>query len=290
MRLKADLLLFLVTILWGSAFVVMRLAAGHGTAFILNGFRFLLGGLLLLPFVRLKGAFNRKNLVYIGLAGLALYAAAAFQQLGLATTSAGNAGFITSLYVVFVPIVAWMLWRQPPSMLNGVAVLLAIAGGFLLSTRGSFQFRQGDFLIFVSSFFWALHVIIVGRGQGKIEPLPFALGQFILCGVLSLVTGAIVEHPTLAVMRIILPAILYTGIFSVALGFTMQIVAQKHTPPTDAALILSLEAVFAAFFGGLFLHEVLLPVQMAGCALILGAVVFVQLSGKARRYASQNYP
>jgi len=285
-RLRADLLLILVAIFWGIGFVFMRHAAGHGTIFLLNGSRFILGGLLLLPFTDLKGAINRTNIVYICLAGFALFCASFLQQSGLVSTTAGNAGFITSLYVVIVPIMSWFLWHEQPSSLiiTGLAVLLAVTGGFLLSTAGSFQVRIGDILIFVASFFWAMHVIVVGRGQSKIKPLPFALGQFLLCGMLNLVTGALVERPTGADILFILPAILFTGVFTVALGFTFQIIAQKHTTPNDAALILCLESVFAAFFGWMFLHERLLPVQLAGCILILTAVGLVQIkNGKARK-------
>ena len=283
MRLKADLTLLFVTILWGSAFAVMRVAAGHGSVFFLNGLRFCLGAVLLLPFTKLRGAFNRSNLVYIGLAGFALYVAVGLQQAGLVTTTSGNAGFITSLYVVIVPLLLWIFWRERPSPLTGVAVLMAIAGGFLLSTAGSFQIRPGDVLIFVGSLFWAMHVVVVSRMQGKIAPFPFALGQFAVCGVLNLVTGLFVEHPLLAQMLALIPAIIYTGVFSIAIGFTLQVVAQKHTPANDAALIMSLEAVFAVLFGWLFLHEMLLPVQWSGCVLILAAVVLVQFkNGKMK--------
>lgn len=291
MRLKADLQLFLVTVIWGSAFAVMRLAAGHNTIFLLNGSRFLLGGLLLLPFVKLKGAFNRSNLIYVVLAGFALYFAIALQQAGLVTTTAGNAGFITSLYVVIVPLVLWIFWRERPAPFMGIAILMAIAGGFLLSTGGSFQVLQGDVLMFAGSFFWAMHVIVVAKAQGRISPLPFAFGQFLVCGLLNLGTGAFIEHPGRIDMLYVLPAVLYTGVFSVALGFTFQVIAQKHTPPSDAALILSLEAIFAALFGWLFLHERLLPIQLAGCAFILAAVVLVQVkNGKMRFYDSQSDP
>ena len=286
MRFKADLLLMLVAVLWGSGFVFMRQAAGHGTILLLNGSRFLLGGLLLLPFTRLKGAINQSNILYVCLAGFALFCASLFQQAGLVTTTAGNAGFITSLYVVIVPILLWVLWRERPSSLifTCLAVLLAIIGGFLLSTGGSFRVRIGDVLILICSFFWAMHVIVVGRGQVKIEPLPFALGQFLVCGALNLVAGAIVERPTGGEMLFVLPAIIYTGVFSVALGFTFQVIAQKHTSPYDAALILCLESVFAAVFGGIFLHEGLLPIQLTGCALILIALVLVQIkNGKMRK-------
>src|SRR5450759_1170685 len=147
MRLKADFQLFLVTVIWGSAFAVMRFAAGHHTIFLLNGSRFLLGGLLLLPLAKLRGAFNRSNLVFVVLAGFALYIALAFQQAGLVTTTAGNAGFITSLYVVIVPFVLWIFWRERPSTLMGVAIPLALGGGFLLSTGGNFRVQVGDVLM-----------------------------------------------------------------------------------------------------------------------------------------------
>jgi drug/metabolite transporter (DMT)-like permease len=277
MRLKADLTLLFVTVIWGSAFAVMRLAAGHGTIFILNGLRFLLGALLLLPFLKQRGVFKRSNLGLVGLAGLVLYVAVGLQQAGLATTTAGNGGFITSLYVVIVPIIMWVVWKERPSALTWVAVLMALTGGFLLSTAGSFQFRAGDLLIFLSSIFWAAHVVIVGRVQERMDALPFAMGQFAVCAILNLITGLFLERPTWAVMQVVLPAILYTGILSVGVGFTLQVVAQKHTPANDAALILSLESVFAVFFGWLFLREVLLPIQIAGCLLILAAVVLVQV-------------
>jgi len=283
MRLKADLQLFIVTVIWGSAFAVLRLAAGHHTVFLLNGSRFLLGGLLLLPLVKLKGAFDRSNLGFVALAGFALYAAIGFQQAGLVTTTAGNAGFITCLYVVIVPIVLWVFWHERPSPLMILAIPLAIGGGFLLSTGGIFQVQPGDILVFVGSFFWAMHVIVVAKAQGRIAPLPFALGQFVFCGVLNLLTGAFFERPSQADILYLLPAVLYTAVFAIALGFTFQVIAQKHTPPNDAALILSMEAIFAALFGWWFLHEMLLPQQLLGCALILLAVILLQLkNGKLR--------
>ena len=262
---------------------MMRVAAGHGSIFFLNGLRFLLGALVLLPFTRLRGAFKLNNLSFVGVAGFALYGAVVLQQAGLVTTTAGNGGFITSLYVVIVPIIFWLIWKERPSILTGVAVTLAIAGGFLLSTGGSFQVRSGDVLIFLGSFFWALHVIVVSRMQGKINALPFAFGQFIVCGVLNLATGVFFEHPSQADMVALIPAILYTGVLSIAVGFTLQAVAQKYTPANDAALIMSLESVFAVLFGWLFLREMLVPIQIAGCILILSAVVIIQVKNSTIR-------
>lgn len=277
MRLKADLQLFVATIIWGSAFVVMRIAANHGTIFLLNGSRFLLGGLLLIPFTRLKDAFPRESLIYVGLAGFALFAGVAFQQAGLATTTAGNAGFITSLSVVVVPLLLWAGWREKPSGFTAVAVLLAATGAFLLSTGGRFRFHIGDLFILAGAFFWALHVVVVGKGQKTIALIPFAIGQYFICGVISLIVGAIFERPSQDNLLSILPAILYTGVLSIAIGFTLQVSAQKHTPPADAALIMSLEGAMAAFFGWLFLKELLGVIQVAGCILILAGVALAQL-------------
>ncbi len=277
MRYKADFLLLLATLFWGLAFAVMRQAAGHGTVFYLNGLRFLLGGLLLVPFSKIRGAFHRKNILYVFLAGAALFLGASFQQAGLATTSASNGGFITSLYMVIVPLILWLIWRERPAPRLGAAVLIAAIGGFFLSTGGKFQFNPGDLLVFVGAFFWALHVVVISRGQGHIEPMPFAMGQFLICGILNLITAAFLERPGASELLAVLPAILYTSIFSIAIGFTLQVHAQRHTPPADTALILSMEAVFAAVFGGLILHESLLPLQMMGCGMILLSVLLVQI-------------
>ncbi len=255
MRIKADLTLVLVALLWGSAFVAMRIAAGHNTIFFLNGWRFLLGGLLLLPFSKLKGAFNRQNILYVLLAGFALYAAVGFQQAGLTTTTAGNGGFITILYVIVVPIILWIGWRERPALKVVLAIIVAVIGGFLLSTAGTYHIASGDLLIFAGSFFWGMHVVVVGKVQGHMSALAFAVGQYFACGIFCFITGFFVETPSWQDMYYVLPAILYTAVFSITIGFTLQVIAQKHTPTNDASLILTSEAVFAALFGWIFLKE-----------------------------------
>jgi drug/metabolite transporter (DMT)-like permease len=276
-RLKADLTLLLVTIFWGTAFAVFRIALEHHVVHYLNAFRLLLGAVLLFPLALWqKERVERAHIPIILLTGLILFFAAGLQMIGLVTTTAGNAGFITSMYVVIVPFILWLGWGEKPSFLLLVAVVLAIVGGFLLSTGGSLRLMTGDLWVGASSLFWALHVVIVGRFAKRLPPLSYASGQFFVAGVFSLLAGAFLEHPSQADFLAILPSAIYTGVFSVAVGFTLQVMAQKHTPAGDAALILSLEAVFAAFFGWLFVGEVLLPVQLAGCGLILLAVVMAQ--------------
>lgn len=279
MRIKADLLLLFVALLWGSAFAVMRVAAQYDIVFLLNGSRFLLGGLLILPFIRMKETFSRRNIHLVFLAGFALFSAVTFQQLGLKTTTASNAGFITILYVVIVPAVLWIGWGEQPALKIWMAVAAALLGGFLLSTGGTYRAARGDLLVFFGSFFWAMHVIVIGKAQGRISLLSFACSQYLVCGTLSVVVGAFLEKPSFAIMGSLLPAVLYTAVLSIAVGFTLQVFAQHYTPENDASLILSMEAVFAALFGFIFLGEVLSPIQIIGCALIITAVIVVQFGG-----------
>ena len=276
-RLKADLTLLFVTLLWGSAFAVLRQAVEPGLVFYLNALRLLLGGALLIPISRWQKEKIEKSLIApVMLTGAALFVGVALQMIGLSLTTAGNAGFLSSLYVVFVPFLLWARWGEKPSPLLLVAVALAVVGGFLLSTAGAYRISAGDLWVAVSAIFWALHVVLIGRFAGKIPSIAYAAGQFFVAGLLSLLVAFVRETPSQAGLISLLPSIVYTGIFSIAAGFTLQVYAQRHTPSGDAALILSLEAVFAAFFGWLLIGETLLPIQLLGCALILVGVLLSQ--------------
>jgi drug/metabolite transporter (DMT)-like permease len=279
MRLKADLTLFLVAIIWGTAFVAQRVAGQMGSVYLFNGVRYLLAGLVVLPFVGRVGgqAFNlpRAQWSWMFAAGFLLFVAAALQQAGMLYTTAGNAGFITSLYVVFVPILLWFVWRERSGWLAIAAVGLAGVGAFLLSTDGSIQFRAGDVLELIGAFFWTFHVVLLGKFAVKFEPMSFSAGQLIICGVLNLALGAFIEEPVFDWN--LLGAVVYTAVFSLGLGYSLQVWGQRHTPPADAALILSLESVFAALSGWLILNELLTPLQAFGCFLIFSAVVLSQI-------------
>ncbi len=280
MRLKADLLLLLTAVIWGTAFVAQRTAALQNSLFLFNGARFLLGALVLLPFSGLRWRAGGRAWGVACAAGVLLFTAGTLQQLGMRYTTAGNAGFLTSLYVVLVPVLLLAIWRQRPAPQAWAAVFLAAAGAYLLGTKGEgLVFQPGDALELAGAVFWALHVIILGKYAAGTEAVPFAAAQFAVCALLSLLVGWPVEGGDWRGLQPVLFSILYTGVLSVGLGYTLQVWAQRHTPPTEAALILSLEAVTAVAAGWFFLQETLTPLQGAGCALILMGVVIVQFRG-----------
>jgi drug/metabolite transporter (DMT)-like permease len=279
MRLKADLSLLFVSIIWGSAFVAQRVAGQMGSVYLFNGVRYLLAAIMVLAFaIRTGWAANpsfripREQYTWMLVAGFVLFLGSAFQQLGLLNTTAGNAGFITSLYVVLVPVVLFIVWREKSHWISFLAVLLAGAGAFFLSTGGRFEVRTGDIVELFGALFWTFHVIVLGKYASRYEALSFSVGQLIVCGLLNLAIGVYAEK-FMPMNWPLLGAITYTAFLSLGLCYTLQIWAQKHTPPADAALILSLESVFAVFSGWLVLDERLTGNQIFGCSLIFVAVL-----------------
>jgi drug/metabolite transporter (DMT)-like permease len=190
-------------------------------------------------------------------------------------TTAGNAGFITGLYVVLVPFALYFIWREKPHWMSIVAVVLAGVGAFLLSTGGRFEVKPGDALELVGALFWTFHVIVLGKYASRFEAMTFSAGQLIVCGLLNLAVGVVAE-PMMKFSGQLMFAIAYTAFFSLGLCYTLQVWAQRHTPPADAALILSLESVFAVLSGWLVLHEKLISIQVLGCILIFIAVILSQ--------------
>lgn len=299
MRLKADLTLLLVSIIWGSAFVAQRIAGQMGSVYLFNGGRYLLAALVVLPFAmkvsRVVGdledpaasgavagganttyAMPREQYRWMFVAGFVLFVGSALQQLGVVYTTAGNAGFITSLYVVLVPVVLFIGWREKFHWISIAAVVMAVLGAFFLSTGGSFEVQAGDVIELFGALFWAFHVIVLGKYASKFDSLSFSVGQLLVCGLLNLGMGLFTEK-SLPWDLPLLGAIAYTAFFSLGLCYTLQIWAQRHTPPADAALILSLESVFAVISGWLLLDERLSGIQIFGCILIFIAVLFSQL-------------
>jgi drug/metabolite transporter (DMT)-like permease len=282
-RLQADLILLLTAAVWGSGFIAQRVAAPNLSIFFYNGGRFLLGAILLFPLIRFRLSINAKDRLGVALAGIVLFLAGAFQQAGMRTTSAGNAGFITGLYVVFVPIFLFIIWREKQNPNVWFAAILAVFGMFLLSSNGVFQISRGDFLEFIGAILWAFHVIVVSRSIRNVHPLHFAVGQFLVCAALNLTAGFVIEPDAIRLIPTLWWTIIYNGIASVAIGFTLQGIGQKHAPPTDAALILSMESVFAAVLGYLFLHEQFSTIQLIGCFLVMAAIILAQIPQKQKK-------
>jgi drug/metabolite transporter (DMT)-like permease len=278
MRLKADLTLLLVAAIWGSAFVAQRVGAAHIGPFLFNGTRFLLAALVLLPLTGFRLKLDRKNGLWVVAAGLLMCGGSLLQQAGLRWTTAGNAGFITGLYVVFVPVLLLIFWRQQVRATVWLAAFLAAGGIFLLSAGGQLRLAPGDGLELAGAVLWGAHIVVVGRAMRHMDALSFSIGQYLIAGVLQLILGLGLEWQTVPGLTIAWWTVAYTGLLSVAVGYTLQVAAQKYAPPTDAALIMSLEAAFAALAGYLWLGERLRPEQLLGAGLIMAAILLAQFS------------
>jgi drug/metabolite transporter (DMT)-like permease len=285
-RSTSNGLLLLVAVIWGTTFVAQQLGMKDVGPLAYTGARFLLGALCVLPlawreYVRLheRGIRigSRDLLAWFGL-GTLLFLGAIFQQVGVAGTSVSNAGFLTGLYVPLVPILGWWIDKHKPHFFVWPATLGTLLGTFLLSGGDLKSLGEGDFWIIASTVFWAAHVLYVGRVAAKKgAPIQVAFVQFVVCGVLSGIFALGMETNTVAGMVQGLPAIVYAGVLSVGIAFTLQVVAQRHTHATDAAILLSSEIVFAAIAAAIVLGERLSMTQWLGGALIFVCIVAVQI-------------
>ena len=283
---KADSLLMLTAVIWGGAFVAQRVGMDHVGPLTFNGVRFMLGTLTLLPFALRGSKTTEKDLLPRlssgeailggGLAGLVLFAGATLQQIGLVYTTAGKAGFITGLYVVIVPLLG-MLWKQWPGWGGWIGASLAAVGLYLLSVTAEFNLAPGDAWELAGAFMWATHVLILGWLSPRVDVMKLACAQYAVCSCLSLIVAGFTETIAVDSIRQAAIPILYGGVMSVGIAYTLQVVAQRVAPPAHAAIILSLEAVFAALAGWLFLGEVLTPRGLLGCGLMLTGMMVAQL-------------
>jgi len=285
-HLKADGLLLLTALIWGAAFVAQRLGMEHIGPFTFNGVRFALGALALQPLIwRMQKArsgpgASSGRIIRCGLlAGCVLFAGAALQQVGIIYTTAGKAGFITGLYVVMVPLFGLLLGQRAGAG-TWIGALAAAAGLYLLSVNENFSIAFGDLLELIGAVFWAGHVLVIGRlspGMDATDAVKLAAAQFTVCAGLSMGAGVLFESITWAGVSAAAVPILYGGLMSVGVAYTLQVVAQRDADPAHAAIILSLEAVFAAVTGYFVLGEVLALRALIGCGLMLGGMLLSQL-------------
>jgi len=291
---RSNLLLMMSAVIWGFAFVAQRLGMEHVGPFTFNAVRFALGGLVLIPVLRWreksgraspKNGFpaDRKRDLFGGcLAGLVVFAGASFQQLGLVDTTAGKAGFITGLYVILVPMLG-LLGGQRSGWGTWIGAVFAVWGLYFLCITTGWHIGWGDLLVLFGAFFWAVHVHLINWQISKMDAIRLAMIQFTTCSVLSFITAFFTEEITWQGLQLAAVPILYAGLLSVGVAYTLQVVAQREAHPAHAAIILSLEAVFAALGGFLILRESLTSRGILGCALMLTGMLLSQLTIRSLR-------
>jgi drug/metabolite transporter (DMT)-like permease len=285
--MKSNLLLLLTAVIWGFAFVAQRAGMEFIGPFTFNTARFALGSLSLIPLLLInqkrkfeKEKFlplNDKKLLYGGLAaGTVLFLGATFQQGGLVYTDAGKAGFITGFYVILVPILGLFI-KQETSLLTWLGAVVAIVGLYFLSVNETFDINVGDVLVLIGAFFWAIQILVIGYYSTKVDPFQLAFSQFVVCAVFSFVAALITETIVLQNVLLAYLPILYAGLFSVGIAFTIQVVAQREAHPANAAIIMSLEALFAVIGGWMILNESIPVRGLIGCLLMLIGMILSQL-------------
>jgi drug/metabolite transporter (DMT)-like permease len=290
-RLTADLLLLLAAAIWGLAFVFQKTAMEVLGPWTFIAARASLAALTLAPVAWYEWRrstpggtsasvpFLPTGLVSAGLvAGIAFFLGATLQQLGLKTATATNGGFLTALYVVFVPILAWIFFRRRPGIYLVPAVLLSFAGTWLLGGGSIAALSDGDLLIAACAIFWALHVILSERGSAYARPALFTCLQFVTVAIFAIAGAFAFETPTVDALWKASGEILYVGILSSAVTFTLLTMALRYTRASEASVIVSTESLFAALAGALLLGERLSPIAWIGAGLILVATLVIQLA------------
>ena len=298
---KSILLLTLTAFIWGFAFVAQSVGTEFVGPFTFNTCRFLIGGVVLIPFIffsrrtsakndRPNPAGGRRDLLVGGfLCGVALCAASGFQQVGIASTTVGKAGFITALYIVLVPILGIFLGKRPGKNV-WLGVVLAVAGLYFLCITEGFSVGSGDLMVILCALFFSLQILLVDHYSSRVDCVCLACLQFLVCGVISAVAmAALGERPAPSDLAAAWAPILYAGVLSSGVGYTLQAVGQKHTDPTVASLVMSLESVFSVLAGGLILHEALSFREALGCVLMFAAILLAQLPAGALKAGASSF-
>lgn len=287
-KLRGNFLLLITALIWGTAFVAQSEGMNYVEPFTYNAVRTLLGGITLLPVLavfRRKGTVaEKRNTASVKvsikggiLCGLVLFAASSFQQWGLTITTAGKAGFITALYIIIVPLIELVVYRRS-SVLVWICAAIAAAGFWLLCIKEGFSLGKGDGLVLCCAFFFAVHIMVIDFFcEKKCDGILMSCIQFFTAGILMTICMFIFEKPDLNCILDAKYTILYAGIMSSGVAYTLQIIGQKSTDPTSATLIMSLESVFAALSGWIILHEQLSLKELSGCLLVFFAVILIQL-------------
>ena len=283
-----DLLLLVTAIIWGFAFVAQRMGMDHMGPYAFNGIRFALGAFSLVPFIIWQSRKQPvesikkppRNLLIIGglTAGFLVFFGASFQQVGLMSTTAGNAGFITGLYMVIVPVMGLAI-GQRTNKGTIIGISLAVLGLYFLSVTEDFTIAWGDVLVLIGAFFWAAQVLVISYFSPKLDPFKLAFMEFLICSILSMIVALAIEEITWEGINGAAIPLLYGGLASVGIAYTIQVFAQRKTHPSHASIIMGMEAVFAVIGGWMFLNEMLSFRGFIGCGLMLAGMIVSQLWG-----------
>lgn len=302
-RTLNNLLLVLTAFIWGCAFVAQSVGMDYVGPFTFNAARSILGGIALLPviYVMNRGKKKRdvlpdenmvkhaaekkqerKTLLLGGICcGAALAVASSLQQIGIMYTSAGKAGFITALYILIVPIIGIFLGKRAGKKV-WIGVALAVVGMYFLCINGGFSIARGDFYVILCAVGFSVHILVIDHFSPKVDGVSMSCIQFFVSGILCGIPALIFEQPQIGGMLSAWMPILYAGVLSSGVGYTLQIVAQKKTDPTVASLLMSLESVFSVLAGWVILGERLSGREMFGCVLVFAAVILAQLPEKKK--------
>ena len=286
-KIRQNVLPVAAALIWGLAFVAQSVGSDYIGPFTFNAVRFYLGAIVLIIFLAARKKFEKNGGAREGgtmkaavkggiVCGICLAVAANLQQMGVAATSAGKAGFITTLYIVIVPIFGVILKRKVP-VLAWVSVPIAAAGLYLLCVTDSFTIETADIYLLVCALTYAVHIMVIDKFSVDADGVELSCVQFITAGTLSGIVMLFTEQPTMQAIIDCAVPLLYVGIFSSGVAYTLQVIAQKGTDPVVVSLLLSLESVFSVIFGAIILHETMTAGEYLGCVLMLVAVVLVQL-------------
>lgn len=292
--LKSSLLLFLAAFIWGVAFVAQSVGMDYMGPLTFNGARFLMGSLVLLPFVLLRRKQNKKagrapaslKTTIIGgvCCGLALCSAALFQQYGIVYTTVGKAGFITTLYIILVPFFGIFLKKRIPGKV-WIGAVIAAAGMYLLCMSERLALSRGDTLVFICAILFSVHILVIDHFSPMADGVELSCIQFLTAGIIGSMGAILFEQPTLQCLIDGIIPLAYAGILSSGVAYTLQVIGQKDMDPTVASLILSMESVFSALAGWMILHQKLSGRELFGCVLVFMAVILVQLPEKKHKMA-----
>lgn len=289
-KLKGPLILLITAFFWGTTFVAQSLGSDYVGAFTYNACRFIITGIILLiiSLIRRRNVKEyiptKKSVAWIFImalfVGVALFLGSTFQQLGInITKSPSKSGFISSLYMMFVPIIGYFI-RKKPKPIIWLFLAVAIIGSYLISVTGEFKLELGDLLTLICAVMFAVQIVLVDIINPYIDSIKLSAMQFIVAGTLSIIFMLFTEEVNFYNIYLALPAIMYAAIFSGCIAFTLQIVGQKYTEPTIASMIMSLESVFALLGGIIILKETLTLRVLIGCSLIFIAVICTQIDFK----------